>query len=48
MKTVLVILCAALLICTTTQAQYPPQNLYLNGTIFEDVTDNSGFERASA
>ena len=33
-----------MIITSVTHAQYVQRNLYLNGTIFEDATEGSGFD----
>lgn len=44
MKAVLATLCITLLLCGISRAQYPPRNQDINGTIFQDITDKSGFD----
>ena len=44
MKRVIAFALVFVSIAFTVQAQYVPRNLNLNGSIFEDVTDGSGFD----
>ena len=46
MKQIVIAALIFILIPFDTQAQYVPRNLYVNGTIFEDVTEGSGFDHS--
>jgi len=43
MKKIIPIALVCIQIASSIQAQYMPRNQYLNGTIFKDITDGSGF-----
>ncbi len=44
MKQIVIAALVIILIPFDTQTQYVPRNLYVNGYIFEDVTEGSGFD----